>query len=71
MTETVTENRHEFFVRRAHEIGVCDEDSDYKGMIGKSVEELSATFAEQGHSECSAYLTMQLFNQLTHEWDAT
>lgn len=61
-------NRHEFFQKRLKELGVMDKDSDYNGLLGKWVEELSETFSKQGHSGYSAVLTIQLFNQLMEEW---
>lgn len=62
-------NRHEMFKARLKEIGMYDDDSDYAGMIGKAVEELSETFANQGHSGMSAVVTMGLFNTLMKEYD--
>ena len=61
--------RHDFFKKRLQELGVYDKDSDYGGMLGKSVEELSETFAKQGHSGTSAELTLALFSMLFKEWD--
>lgn len=61
--------RHEYFVKRMKELGVYDEDSDYGGMIGKSVERMSITFGLEGHSGMSATITNQLWNQLMREWD--
>ena len=61
--------RHDFFKKRLQELGVYDKDSDYGGMLGKSVEELSETFASQGHSGASAELTLALFSMLFKEWD--
>ena len=63
-----TENRDEFFKRRLRELGAYDKDSDYEGMIGEAVEQLSDTFSKQGHSGMSAAVTMGLFNQLMDEW---
>lgn len=60
--------RHEFFIKRCNELGVLDKDSDYDGMIGESVLELSQTFSNQGHSGASAELTTALFQQLMDEW---
>ncbi len=62
------ENRHEFFKRRLQEHGLYKPDSDYEGFVGKYVEELSETFANQGHSGCSAEITIGLFNELMEEW---
>ena len=44
--------------------GLFDEDSDYDGMLGKSVLELVEKFAEQGHSGMSASMTLSIFNQV-------
>jgi len=62
-------NRHEMFKARLAEMGMYDDDSDYDGMIGEAVEELSATFGEQGHSRMSASITMAIFNKLMNEYD--
>jgi len=62
-------SRHEMFKKRLQEIGVYDKDSDYEGMIGEAVEQLSATFAEQRHSGFSAVVTVGLFNQLFDEYN--
>ena len=61
-------NRHEFFIKRLTELGMYDADSDYNGMIGKAIEELSEVFSKQGHSGMSAEVTIGLFNQLFEEW---
>jgi len=45
-----------------------DEKSDYDGLIGKWVEELSLTFQSQGHSGTSAEITLGVFNQLMGEY---
>jgi NTP pyrophosphatase (non-canonical NTP hydrolase) len=68
MNEVSAENRHSFFIRRLKELGVYGPDSDYGGIIGKAIEELSAKFAEQGHSGMSAEVTMALFEQLMREY---
>lgn len=62
-------NRHEMFKARLKEIGMYDDDSDYRGMLGKAVEELSETFANQGHSGASAAITMGLFAKLMDEYN--
>lgn len=62
-------NRHELFKKRLNELGMYDEDSDYDGMIGRAVEELSDIFGRQGHSGMSAIVTIQLFYQLMHEYN--
>lgn len=64
-----TSKRHQFFIKRLKELGMYDKDSDYDGMIGKAVEELSATFAGQGHSGMSANITCELFMQLMREYE--
>ena len=61
--------RHEFFKKRLKELGLYDQDSDYGGMLGKAVEELSETFAKQGHSGYSAVITRGVFNQLMDEYE--
>ena len=63
------ENRHEFFVRRLKELGMYDADSDYGGVIGKSVEALSGVFQNQRNNGWSAEITLGLFNQLFKEWN--
>lgn len=62
-------NRHEFFVKRLKEMGLYDEDSDYRGMIGRCIEKLSEVFSCQGHSGGSAYVTRAVCNQLMDEWE--
>jgi len=44
--------------------GLFDEDSDYGGMLGKSVLNLLKEFCGNGHSGCSAMLTTEIFNKL-------
>ena len=61
--------RHEFFKDRLRDMGFYDKDSDYGGLIGKWVEELSKLFSEQGHSGASAVITNRVFNQLLKEWN--
>jgi hypothetical protein len=63
-----TSARHKFFKEKLREMGMYDIDSDYDGMIGRAVEELSATFAGQGHSGMSAAITISLFNKLMDEY---
>lgn len=63
--------RHEFFRKRLQEMGLYDKDSDYEGLIGKWVEDLSQTFANQGQSGMSADITLAVFNQLMDEWKAS
>lgn len=66
--DLATNTRHQYFIKRLKELGMYDADSDYEGMIGKAVEELSATFATQGHSGFSAGLTMYMFTTLMDEY---
>jgi len=44
--------------------GLFDKDSDYNGMIGKSILELIQTFSNQNHSGYSAPLIIDLFTKL-------
>jgi len=44
--------------------GLFDKDSDYNGMIAKSVMELISVFSKQGHSGGSASMTIELFNRV-------
>jgi len=44
--------------------GMFDKDSDYNGDIGKAVMKLMEVFSEQGHSGCSAAVTLSLFSKL-------
>ena len=64
-----TSTRHALFIKRLRELGMYDKDSDYDGAIGRAVEELSAVFADQGHSGMSAQVTRELFNYLMDEWE--
>lgn len=41
--------------------GLLDKDSDYEGMLGQSVLELTKEFASQGHSGFSAAQTLKIF----------
>jgi len=68
MSRSKTSKRHKFFKERLKEMGLYDKDSDYNGMIGKWIEELSAVFANQGHSGMSANLTLIIFDKLFDEW---
>ena len=68
-TAPVGSPRHEFFVFRLRELGMYDADSDYGGLIGQWVEELSLAFTGQGHSGSSAAITLELFHQLMREWE--
>lgn len=63
------ENRHQFFMRRLTELGAYDEDSDYKGAIGKAVERVSAIWMTEGHSGMSSAVTLGLLNQLFKEYN--
>jgi len=44
--------------------GLFGKDSDYEGMIGKSVMELIEVFAKQGHSGVSAMETLVVFDEV-------
>ena len=66
--ETMASTRHDFFKKRLNELGLYDKDSDYYGMIGQAVEELSGIFARQGHSGMSEQITMEVFNKLMAEY---
>ena len=44
--------------------GMFSKGSDYDGMLGDAVLELIALFSKQGHSGCSAGMTVQLFQKL-------
>lgn len=62
-------NRHEFFMKRLRELGAFDSDADYGGAIGKAVERVSALWSTEGHSGFSSQITMELLNQLFHEYN--
>jgi hypothetical protein len=65
-------NRHEMFKKRLQELGCYakdDADGVYDGMIGEAVEELSETFANQGHSGMSANIVTGLFASLMKEYN--
>ena len=61
-------SRHQYFVERLKVLGLFDQHSDYSGMIGEAVKELSLVFAKQGHSGQSAEITVHVFNELMKEW---
>ena len=61
--------RHEFFKKRLEELGLFAGDSDYEGIIGKNIEELSEVFSKQGHSGISGEITLAVFNKLMDEWE--
>ena len=44
--------------------GLMSKDSDYNGMLGTAALELIKVFSEQGHSGCSAGMTIGLFSKL-------
>lgn len=69
MNKVPGESRHDFFIRRLGELGLYDPDSDYGGMIGKAVEDLSLSWSKQGHSGMSAEITLEVFNELMGEYD--
>lgn len=62
------ETRHEYFCRRMRELDLYAADSDYNGMIARSVEALSAVMASQGHSGMSAEYTIAVFKMLADAW---
>lgn len=64
------ETRHEFFKRRLQELGLFDDNTDYGGLLGTWVEELSEALDKQPHSGGSYILTLQIFNMLCTEWDS-
>lgn len=61
--------RHDYFIKRVTELGLLDPDSDYDGMLGRAIIELSETFAKQGHSGMSASIVIHVFNQLMEEYN--
>lgn len=61
--------RHELFKIRLRELGLYNKNSDYEGMIGKAVEQLSKTFEKQRHSGSSAQITIEAFNMLMKEYN--
>lgn len=61
--------RHQLFINRLKTLGLYDNDSDYKGMIGQAIEELSAVFERQRHSGMSANITLAVLNQLFAEYN--
>ena len=50
--------------REVELVGLLDEDSDYGGMVGRAVIELSALFGAQGHSGTSAAITLDVFEKV-------
>jgi len=63
------ETRHEIFKRRLKEMGMYEPSSDYGGLIGRWVEELSEILAMQRHSGVSAQTTIGLFVHLMEEYN--
>jgi len=59
-------NLKEHFKAELDKAGLFDKDSDYNGMIGKSLMELCKTFSNQGHSGFSANWVLSLFDTLGH-----
>lgn len=51
-------------IKTIKEVGLCDKDSDYEGLVGKAVIELLKVFKKQGHSGMSAEHTAHIFNLL-------
>jgi hypothetical protein len=47
--------------RELREAGLFDSESSYGGMLGDAVMELVKVFAAQGHSGCSAGMTIDVF----------
>lgn len=62
-------NRHTYFKKRLKELGVLDKNSEYNGLIGKWVRQLSATLSTQGHRGSTMVITVDLLNQLMIEWN--
>ena len=54
----------EFAERELKAAGLFDSDSDYGGELGSAVLELVKAFAAQGHSGCSAGMTLELFGKV-------
>lgn len=53
-------------IEELNRAGLFDADSDYNGMLAKSVVDLMKVFADQGHSGMSAGMTRDLFNRLAN-----
>lgn len=61
--------RHDYFVQRLNHLGMFDDNSDYHGMVGRSIETMSFGLKESGHSGMSMAITLALFNKLMNEWE--
>jgi hypothetical protein len=61
--------RHLFFEKRVRELGLLDKDADYGGMIGKSILEISAVIATQGHSGQSMQWVRECLDRLFQEYE--
>jgi len=57
-------NLYQHAKRELEFAGLLSKDSDYNGMLGEAALDLIEVFARQGHSGCSAGLTIQLFQLL-------
>jgi len=51
----------EFELRRA---GLFDKDSDYGGMIAEGIMKIVQVFSDEGHSGCSASMTVSILENL-------
>lgn len=65
--ESLNENLCAFAKKELGLAGLFDKDSDYDGMLGEAVMELMQVFSGQGHSGCSAAMTMAIFDKLA-DW---
>lgn len=61
----------EFAEQELQKVGLLDEDSDYKGELGRCVLNTIRTFMEYGHSECSLEMGAQLFDRLVRRQPLT
>lgn len=70
LTERIKNNetRHEFFKRNLKKMGLYKKTSNYKGAIGKAVEQLSDFFSKQKHSGMSAAATHNTYHKLMKAW---
>ncbi len=50
--------------RELRRAGLFDEDSDYRGMLGRAVMKLIRAFADEGHSGGSAMMTLSVFEKV-------
>jgi len=63
---SIKEDMTAFAKKELELVGLFDKDSDYDGMLGEAVLELIQKFASQGHSGCSAAMTMAIFDKLAN-----